>query len=345
MARKRRTWEYAGVLAEPMVSKSPMTPPGADPESPPREWLERGGSMLWSLLGEQGPLPESWRTTEFTEGVWREAVLGSRREDTRAFCQGLTAWHARVCALYEHFDIDQSEPHAAWDLAFSLVLRHEPEFVNVRGRASISALWQRYQVDPDAAGAAFSLAMHLAESHVPGFHTAIPKPPGRHQLGPMLALLSAMATVREDIRQTGRVPQGREAHEISRTLRDERLLRKVLTSEAARAVGNALLAMGNKEKGTLQRALSDKTLRDYHAYIKTAWPRYLAGKANTFQMQLLFGVVPLVDRAVSGELRPQKDPPPPRGAPSSSRGPRTSSKRASASSGASPAEVTRRKRS
>lgn len=299
MARKRRTWKYTGVLAEPMVSKPPLiTPPGADPEKPPQDWVRLGCAGLWRLSGGVGAPPENWLTPEFATRVWREAVLAAKREDARASWKFFTEWQRRLSALYDHFGIDQWDPHSALDLALSLALRHEPEFVDGRGRACLAALKHRYSIHPDTPYLDLCLAMDLAEHHVPGFAARMPKPPGRHKLGPMLLLLSGMAAVQDHVRRNSLAPTGKEGHCVADILLDQKRLGSVVSPEMALKITKALSSMGNHDRG-MPRPLSERAVRDYYSKIQTRWADYLADRANSFQLQLLFWVEPIVDRALA----------------------------------------------
>lgn len=78
------------------------------------------------------------------------------------------AWFARITALFEHFEIDLTDPSRDEKLARLLAQRHEPDF-------KLEWLFERYGVDPEEY---FELALMLAHEHVPAFrmtHPSLPK--------------------------------------------------------------------------------------------------------------------------------------------------------------------------
>jgi hypothetical protein len=266
--RQRKRAYYTGDLAKPIEWAPPILPQGELPK-PTEDW------------------PPRWVE------VWPLAVERARQEDARNREVGLSAYHGKFIALIVHFKIDCSRRGWCRDLALNLALRHEQDFM--RGsRISYAVLFERYGIDPDQPNAEFALVLALADRYVPGMRLQ-PRasPESRLSTIDLIRFTIAVAAVDGHLKQSiGRSPDRR----VVTILRDPKRLSLIIQPAAAKEVNRIITTLGNKKRG-VQGPLSEKTLRDYLSWIKTAWTAYCEDRANSFQQQFVLEVLPFINSA------------------------------------------------
>lgn len=241
MAVKSKARKYSGILRQPIAWHPPVAPPGVDPDCPP-----------------DVKVPESWGGSKNWPDLWRRTVLECQRRDAEAELEVREQSKARLLALCKHYGVELGGKGWAIELALSLALRHEKEFVDGRGRVRWRQLCEHEGVDPDNPVHLGGLVLRLASRWVPGFQ--LQQPPRRPDTRQLIDIFTAIAAIADHLERSGQLVS---AHAVATILLDKKEIRKALSKQAADNIEDVMKACGNKKKSGKSPMMSERTLRNY----------------------------------------------------------------------------------
>lgn len=270
MSRKRaRRKPYDRALLDPIVLAPKITPCVMPDEA-----------LLQRLGPESAQLLESY-------------LCWARERDSDNHVREFKEWWGKILRLFEHFALDIAMPGSERDLALSLARRHEPEFLD-GATVNYGALFEKYGIDPLADRADLLLAFELAQAHIIRWAHPAPRK-SRFETTELTTLVIAIAVISKGVGAHRGDPKARR---VARILCDDTLLRKLVPESAAEAIRLSLARRGNKGRarqgpeGVLSQLTIEKT------YIPDLWDAQRAvveGRANAFQKQIVYDVLPYLD--------------------------------------------------
>lgn len=273
--QRRRKRSYYGKLPSPRLFHDSTV--ALNPEQPPPGWVK--------LFG-------------FSKKVWSLVVMDLRKQEQQA-------WRLAHEALFHHFGMMISTPGAWRNLALSLAHRHERKLLVSGQCICFSALCEKYGVDPaDYECADQTLALKLAERYVwPEIDPPSPKLADwgtRWSTEDLARLVWAILAVASVLEGSGK---GGSARAIATAIQDQKGLAKIIPKGAAANVHAILASHGNRARGG--RSMSRET------WLRTVLIPAVTkpGKPTTpLKQQLYFAVLPLVHRAMGGQIEAVSGP-------------------------------------